>query len=135
MLKEYDNHTQLPEDNFLAQIHQDFLRNPYSRLLTYEVDKNIVGYLFYSEIYERLEIEQFEVEKIYRGQGIGGLLLQELIKKAKSEKKMNITLEVRESNKAALSLYQKFGFREVALRKDYYQTESALLMELTIETK
>ena len=42
---------------------------------------------------------------------------------------VNITLEVRISNEVARSLYKKFGFREVALRHNYYGDEDGILME------
>ena len=42
---------------------------------------------------------------------------------------VNITLEVRKSNKIAIHLYKKFGFREVAIRKYYYGDEDGILME------
>ena len=40
-----------------------------------------------------------------------------------------ITLEVAVNNEPAISLYKKFGFREVALRKFYYGDEDGILME------
>ena len=40
----------------------------------------------------------------------------------------DITLEVRESNYPAINLYKKFGFTKLAIRKNYYKNEDALLM-------
>ena len=66
---------------------------------------------------------------IYRRQGIGRKLLSYLVSVAISFRVVNITLEVRNSNEIARNLYKEFGFREVALRKNYYGDEDGILME------
>ena len=103
--------------------------SPYVKYIEY-IDNNIVkGYLKYSLIYDRIEVDNVYVEKEYRGQGIGNKLMSRLISIAIEEHVVNITLEVRVSNEIARNLYKKFGFREVALRKFYYGDEDAILME------
>jgi len=47
---------------------------------------------------------------------------------AKESKVINITLEVRVNNNAAIHLYEKFGFQKEAIRANYYQEEDGLLM-------
>ena len=103
--------------------------NPYARRLNYYVDEQIIGYLDYSLIYDRIEIDNFFVNEGNRGQGIGKKLLSYLVFIAINNHVINITLEVRMSNEVAKSLYKKFGFREVALRKFYYGNEDGILME------
>jgi len=63
-------------------------------------------------------------------QGIGGLLLIATIDLVAQLKTHIITLEVRVSNTAALSLYGKYGFVQVGLRRSYYidNKEDAILM-------
>ncbi len=58
------------------------------------------------------------------------MLLSELIKEAGESGIKKIFLEVRESNIPAISLYNGFGFKQVGMRKDYYEkpVENALLM-------
>ena len=58
-----------------------------------------------------------------------------LIKYAKNNRLDSISLEVRESNAAAISLYSSFGFKVEGKRKDFYTkpTESALVMVLRIK--
>ena len=103
--------------------------NPYARRLEfYEKDK-VLGYLNYSFIYDRIEIDDFYVEESRRREGIGKKLMGYLVAVAIDSHVINITLEVRQSNEIAKNLYKKFGFREVALRKFYYGNEDGILME------
>ena len=103
--------------------------NPYARKISYFIDDKQVGYLDYSLIYDRIEIDNFFVDEDYRNQGIGRKLLSYLIVIGINNHVINITLEVRNSNEIARNLYKKFGFREVALRKFYYGDEDGILME------
>jgi [ribosomal protein S18]-alanine N-acetyltransferase len=57
----------------------------------------------------------------YQRQGLGQLLLYALLRDAKRRQLEWATLEVKPSNQAALSLYQKFGFTEVGRRRHYYK--------------
>jgi ribosomal-protein-alanine N-acetyltransferase len=63
-----------------------------------------------------------------RRQGIAARVMMELIMLARAGGARHLTLEVRESNAAALGLYRKFGFEPAGTRKDYYTTEDAVVM-------
>ena len=103
--------------------------NPFARRIEYLIEDKVIGYLEYSLIYDRIEIDNFSVLEEYRNQGIGTKLMSYLVSLAISLRVVNITLEVRVSNDIAINLYKKFGFREVALRKFYYGDEDGILME------
>jgi len=103
--------------------------NPFVRYIEYVKDEKKIGYLKYSHIYDRIEIDDFYVEVEERGKGIGNKLMSYVVWKAIDKHVINITLEVRKSNNIAINLYKKFGFREVALRKSYYGDEDGILME------
>ena len=103
--------------------------NPFARRIEYVLDGKSIGYLEYSLIYDRMEIDQFRVIDEYRNKGVGTKLLAHLISLAINYRVINITLEVRVGNEIAINLYKKFGFREVALRKYYYGDEDGILME------
>ena len=117
----------LLKDSFLLKetVEQEWHNNPFGIYLIVVDQSEVVGYLYYSRIYERVEINQFEVRKDKRKRGIGTKLLETLIKKEPT----TITLEVRENNQEAISLYQKFNFEKKAIRKGYYQGIDGLLME------
>ena len=103
--------------------------NPFSRYVEYIQDNKVVGKMQYSLIYDRMELDDIYVQEEYRNNGIGNKLMAYLISVAISENVINITLEVRISNEIAKNLYKKYGFREVALRKNYYGNEDGILME------
>ena len=92
------------------------------------IDNKAVGYLYYSDIYDRCEINQIEVEKIHRNCGIA----TKLIKKLTETVDKSITLEVRVDNYPAISLYKKFNFVEKAIRKGYYKGIDGILMERSV---
>ena len=103
--------------------------NPFGKEIEYLIDGLVVGYLKYSLIYDRMEIDDLFVNLDYRNQGIGNKLMSYIVWKAIDSHVVNITLEVRLSNEIARNLYKKYGFREVALRKFYYGDEDGILME------
>ena len=107
------------------KIFQELKYNPFAKLLVYIEDEKIIGYLYYSEIYERVEINQFEVDFIHRNCGIGTKLMKYLTDSVDK----SITLEVKEDNLAAINLYKKLGFKQKAIRKGYYQGIDGILME------
>jgi len=107
--------------------------NPFSKRLEYVIDNEVIGYLDYSLIYDRMEIDNFYVNEEYRRNGIGSKLMTYLDSVANRNDVINITLEVRVSNEAAINLYKKYGFVEVALRKYYYGDEDGILMEKKVK--
>ena len=133
MIKEYDSYPQDTVDNFNYKLtEKEFSTNPYLKIITYVEKDKIIGFLLYSLIYDRIEIEQFEVITKERGKGIGDKLLKYLIEKYKERDVKNITLEVKEDNIIAINLYKKYGFKNVSTREKYYDGINGLLMEKTL---
>lgn len=118
----------IPDDEeFIKKItiQDDLKNNPFGHYLL-EIDNNkIIGYLYYSDIYERAEINQIEVEVSHRNCGKASNLLKNMIDTVEK----SITLEVKIDNIPAINLYKKFGFEEKAIRKGYYQGIDGILME------
>ncbi len=71
----------------------------------------------------------------FRRMGYGRAVVEALIKYAKNNRLESVSLEVRESNKAAIALYTDLGFKVEGKRKDFYTkpTEAALVMVLRIK--
>lgn len=99
--------------------------NPFNFYLGYYLD-DLVGFINYSIIYDRCEINYIGVIEKYRNKKIGSALLEFLFKKLNSCS--NITLEVNINNIVAINLYKKYGFNIVSIRKNYYGNEDAYLM-------
>lgn len=106
-------------------ILNDLKSNPFGHYLCYVEKNKIIGYLYYSDIYERAEINQIEVENIHRNCGIASKLMKNLIGIVEK----NITLEVSVDNLSAIHLYEKFNFKKIGIRKGYYNGVDAILME------
>ena len=133
MIKEYDSYPLLSVDNFTYKLtRNEFSTNPYLKILTYVEKDKIIGFLLYSLIYDRIEIEQFEVTTKERRKGIGNKLLNYLVEKYQDNNIKNITLEVKEDNIAAINLYKKYGFKKVSTREKYYDGINGILMEKTL---
>lgn len=101
--------------------------NPFTHTLVYLEDKEVVGFIKYDVIYEKVELIYIFVCKDCRNKGIASKLLKELINKVSD--KENITLEVRTDNEVAIKLYQSSGFEIIATRKNYYDNCDGYLME------
>ncbi len=108
----------------LKELEKELSQNPFGKILVYKKENRIIAYLYYSEIYERVEINDIEVEEQYRNMGIGTELLNKLTEIVQK----SISLEARINNYNAIKLYKKFGFQEKAIRKGYYQGIDGILM-------
>ena len=91
------------------------------------VDEKVVGYIGGYLIIDTVYINNIAVLPSHRKNGIGNLLLEDFLKKCGSN---TVTLEVRVSNYPAISLYEKFGFKNVGIRKGFYEKpkEDAIIM-------
>lgn len=125
MIYELTNLDEL-DNSFISKeyIKEELSNNPFGKVLVLKEDE-IIGYIYYSDIYDRAEINQFEIDSIHRNCGKGDLLLKYLINLVKKD----ITLEVREDNTPAIHVYEKNGFIKRAIRKGYYNGIDGILME------
>ena len=95
-----------------------------------EINGKIVGYIGMTLSIDEGYILNVAVLPQYRKQGVGRKLVESLISFGENNKLVFITLEVRESNIPAISLYTQYGFSQVGKRKNYYSnpSEDALLL-------
>jgi ribosomal-protein-alanine N-acetyltransferase len=95
-----------------------------------ETDHTIAGYCGLWNIVNEGNINNVAVAKQYRGQHIGLEMLIKLIELGNEKKIEAYTLEVRESNAAAIQLYQRLGFQSEGIRKNFYEdpNEDAIIM-------
>jgi len=110
-------------------IISDFQNNPYTRYLVYLIDNKIVGFINYDDIYDRVEIVNFNVLDFFQNHRIGSKLLERLIDDSRKKRMKNITLEVRNDNEKAIHIYEKYGFIKKCIRENYYNDVDGILME------
>lgn len=95
-----------------------------------ESGEKVLGYVGMMFVLDEGYISNVAVAPEYRRMGIADALISELLRRANELELSFVTLEVRESNAPARALYEKNGFSDVGLRKNYYNfpTENAILM-------
>ncbi|MDD4080271.1 MAG: ribosomal protein S18-alanine N-acetyltransferase [Eubacteriales bacterium] len=118
--------TPWPEDAFV----QEMRANPVARYLVALEAGRVIGFAGAHIILDEGHITNVAVLKQSRGRGVGRALVEALMQYAANLGAGYLTLEVRESNTAAISLYASLGFIKVSVRKRYYEDngEDALLM-------
>ena len=94
-----------------------------------ENDK-ILAYIGIWQILEEAHVTTLGVHPDFRGLQLAQILLIQALKDCYKNMIKYVTLEVRESNVPAISLYEKFLFESIGMRKKYYQDngENALIM-------
>lgn len=127
----------------IARIERDTFSMPWSEssfeeeleyvnahFLTSLLGDEVTGYIGVNEICGEADITNVAVDPRFRRFGIGKKLLKSAEKGATARECESITLEVRVSNTAAISLYEKCGYKKVGKRKNFYEkpTEDAFLM-------
>lgn len=99
-------------------------------LVALDADGGVVGYAGLLVIADEGYITNVAVQPESRRGGVAGQLLDVFLKFAAANKLAFLTLEVRESNYAAIALYGSRGFRGAGRRKNYYEhpKEDAIIM-------
>lgn len=107
--------------------------------LVLDRDYEIVGYCILSIAAGEAHILNLCVDPGFRGLGYGDRLLEDVLERAKHAGVKQVFLEVRPSNKAAMALYRKKGFRQIAARPAYYQAsggrEDAAVLSLMMKQR
>lgn len=123
----------LEEESFKSplskeEITRELTTNPLSFYLCYEENGVVIGYIG-NWLTDIGSIINFAITKEYRNKGIGSKLLNETIISFRNNNINEISLDVRASNVAAIALYNKFNFKKVFVRKEYYKDkEDAIVM-------
>lgn len=116
---------------WLRQHFVDELNSSYGLpLAAFDHSGRLVGYICPMQLLDEGHILNVAVDPALRGSGVGRLLVQQVLDDCRAAGASFVSLEVRASNLAALSLYHKMGFVAVGKRKRYYENgEDALMME------
>lgn len=119
-------------DNFWTySIFEKELENPNSQYFVALINNEIVGFAGIWKVLDEIHITNIVTKISKRHMGIASKLLEKLIETAKLEKASLLTLEVNEKNTNAIKLYEKYNFKKIGLRKNYYgQNKNAIIMTL-----
>ena len=106
------------------------LTNELAFWLVAEEEDRVVGYVGSQTVFPETDMMNIAVIPERRREGIAEVLVDSLVTELKRIGSDSLTLEVRVSNIPAISLYQKLGFHEAGLRKNYYRNpkEDALIL-------
>lgn len=105
-------------------------KNEYALILAAVEEDEPVGYAVGYFAADEAELPSIAVSPLMRRRGIGDALLNELFNQVKARGAAKLFLEVRESNEAAIALYEKNGFITAGTRRHFYSNpeEDALVM-------
>lgn len=119
-------------DNFWTySIFKSELENPNSQYFVAIRNDEIVGFAGIWKAIDDMHITNIVTKISKRHLGIASMLLEKLIEVSKEENVNSLTLEVNENNTYAIKLYEKYNFKKIGLRKNYYaQNENAIIMTL-----
>jgi len=105
-------------------------KNPYAFVMVAVINNQVVGYLDFWITYQQAQINNLAVIPLLKRKGIGQTLLRDGLSRIEGAYCQQVTLEVRISNVAAQTLYQKHGFQILLTKSQYYADgEDAYLME------
>ncbi len=121
--------TPFKEKDFL-----DILNSEISNVLVAKVDGKIAGYVSFTVIIDECQIINFATKEEFKRQGVGSFVMKSLFDHCAPKGVIKYFLEVRESNNAAISLYEKYGFVPVGISKNHFSAprENAILMNLEL---
>jgi len=133
----------LSDLNSIESIEQRAYRTPWSRSMfaselakassvclgAYEGDR-LIGYVVNSRYVDAWHVMNVAVDPDHRRRGIATRLLERLFELTRDDQRRGYTLEVRVSNREAITLYENLGFVRQGVRRAYYtdNREDALIM-------
>ncbi len=107
----------------------DIENNTFTNYYIYRDSTRALAFINYQVMYERSELININVLEEFQNKGIASLLMEYMFRDLKNKNTLDITLEVRIDNIKAINLYKKYDFKEVSIRKGYYQGIDGILMK------
>ncbi len=120
---------------WLRQHFIDELNSPYAfPLSAFDGSGLLVGYICPMQLLDEGHVMNVAVDPDLRGCGVGRMLVQKVLDDCRQAGASFVSLEVRESNAAARTLYEMAGFEQTGRRKSYYTNplEDAVLYRRTL---
>lgn len=113
----------------IVDFQYEFDNNPFAKYYVLEIERTIIGYVGLWILDDQCQITTIGVDRLFQENGYGSQLMDFVFHLCQQSHCQNINLEVRISNDKAIALYKKYGFKNVAVRKNYYANhDDAYLM-------
>jgi ribosomal-protein-alanine N-acetyltransferase len=118
--------------NFLDSLHSG-----YETWVMRDASHNLVGYFLMMPVVDEAHLLNITVHPEVHGRGIGRAMLDQVVRLAREKGLTSVLLEVRPSNRRALTIYARYGFQRIGVRKNYYPAEhntreDAIVMRLPL---
>jgi [ribosomal protein S18]-alanine N-acetyltransferase len=112
------------------ELFEEELKRKLAHYFVAEEEGEVAGYMGYWEAPDEAHLINLAIGPKFRQKGLGSAMIDYCLKFAARRGARLATLEVRSGNEAAKRLYEKSGFRIVAIRKKYYSDnlEDAVIM-------
>lgn len=131
-LASFYDHTDGPSFEALSQL----LKKPHTRAFGVSIQGDVVGVLWLLLSDDAIEIIDIRVGEAHRRRGIASHLLEAVTPSLLTHDRTDIFLDVRETNGAAIALYERLGFSLESRRRGYYRgaqgREDALVMRKSL---
>jgi len=119
------------------EVFRDTITAGYECWVARDASNVLVGYFVLMPVIDEAQLLTIAVRADLQGQGIGRKLLDRVIALAREIHMLSLLLEVRPSNSRALEMYQRYGFTQIGLRKNYYEApkntrEDGLVMRMVL---
>jgi ribosomal-protein-alanine N-acetyltransferase len=115
----------------------DSLKSGYETWVLRDASHNLVGYFLMMSAVDEAHLLNITVHGGLHGRGIGRMMLDHVVTRARANRLTSVLLEVRPSNLRATAIYSRYGFQRIGVRKNYYPAEhntreDAIVMRLPI---
>ena len=140
MIKKIENNEIIRKMDELIFLDESYKINEYETMQKSDIyfyyvfieKDEIIGFLIFTKIKNEYEIIKIGILIEYQSKGYGILFLKSILNLGVS--KDIFLLEVNSSNKRAINLYEKLGFKQIFIRKQYYKNNNdAIIYQLVIE--
>lgn len=102
--------------------------------LIVKLESKVIAFVIYTVVVDEMEILQIVVHPEYQRHQIGSRIMKFLFESCQEKSLKKIYLEVASSNNRAIAFYNKFGFKDVHIRHNYYLNgDSAIIKEIVLQ--
>lgn len=114
---------------------QDFFSQRHTHFFVIRLGNEIIGYCMTQVMFDTAEILRIGVGRAHQGQGVAKQILMDVMTFLRNIKVDKLLLEVRNDNLSAIGLYQGFDFKQIHVRKNYYDNKDGTFTDALILQK